>query len=783
MADDEIIILESDDESSQDDIQIPLEDQTTDEEEQPEKSQTQEETEKKKKKKVLLFGIAGVIVLLALFILIITIVTKNSANTQVMDINESAIAKKLNEQKRPPQFSPSRLENMIRKANVLYERGNKQEALKIYEQIASFNEAISFYNIGVAQMKDKNYKEAFESFKKAIENQEQRCVSAINAAVCALELKNIPLFRYYINLAYTYLPMEGNSPLYSYYAGLIHYYKNFYYEALSALAHPDSKFYKQEQDYLASKILASMNLNTQAISTLEKTATMNDNLTLGLLYARIGEYKIAKEHLSKALQHTSEPLKVRVALALVENKLGQLEQSAKLLKEIYQQYAEKVNDVYPLQVILKKSLFDVDKAQREFDKQLFFTNERTYSLLFYFAPFKVFNAKQTIDYIRKGSMNVFIDEIGPALSYLKKSSTISKVNISISKGIKKALEYHTKEASDIFKSMIKTYPKHSILHYNLALTYAQMADFTNAYKHFKTSYHLDNKNYLSGAFAIMCGNLLHQDVKKLAQDVKESIASNPSLPKANLFISLIHLSENNQLALTRWMEEKKKNTPLNIVFDAIIAQKTLNNKIYRQKTTMLHSLLPRDIIANILNFNLKHSKKDIKIYARAIQINFQNLDLDFDAFYYGPRIVQEQYTKLLQIGGLLYHEREKLLKKMQLETNDVPAIMQTLAYLNIYTHNFEEAYTMYNQLIDNFKQNDTKTVFLAAVAAIGAHHPENAVALLELSKLIDPTNMESRYALGLLYQEVKNIDGATTQYLKIGDSGFQSKYFSFDITK
>lgn len=144
MADDEIIILESDDESSQDDIQIPLEDQTTDEEEQPEKSQTQEETEKKKKKKVLLFGIAGVIVLLALFILIITIVTKNSANTQVMDINESAIAKKLNEQKRPPQFSPSRLENMIRKANVLYERGNKQEALKYMSKLLALTRQSPF---------------------------------------------------------------------------------------------------------------------------------------------------------------------------------------------------------------------------------------------------------------------------------------------------------------------------------------------------------------------------------------------------------------------------------------------------------------------------------------------------------------------------------------------------------------------------------------------------------------------------------------------------------------
>ena len=770
MAEEEIIILETDDE------------------EESSSSVKQEQKEKKeqssdKKKKLILIGLVSGIVLLVIVIVTILLLKNSQEDANVIDINTTQLAQKINKKDNLPQFSPSGLENMIKKANLLYERGNKEEALKIYKKIATFNEAISYYNIGVAKLKEKNYEGALEAFKKAIGNGEQRCVSAINAGVAALELKNYDLFKYYIDLAYSYLPLENNAPLYSYYMGLINYYKKYYYESLASFKHPSSKFYTYEQKYISSKILASLDFNYKAVAALESKAKVDDALTLGLLYARLGEFKVAQNYLTKAIQNTHNPLHVKASLALVENRLGNLKTSADLMNEIYKQYKVKALKVYPIRATLKKSLFDINIAQEEFDKTLFFDNQRTYSLLFYFAPFKVFNAKQTVDYIRKGSINIFLDEIGPALSYLKKSSTISKVNISISQGIKKALSHHTEQANQIFKKLINQYPKHSILHYNLGLTYAQMANFTKAYKHFKKSYHLNTNNYLAGIFAVMSGQIINENVKKLKEDVSNSIDSDEKLPKTNLFMSLLHLTDNNQLSLTRWLEEKKEKTPLNLVFDIIIAQKIFNEKAYRQKAVLLKSILPRDIMANIINFNVKYKKNNIKEYAKAIQIEFKKLDLDYDAFYYGARLVQENYVKLLQIGGLLYHERENLIKKAELERADIPAIMQTLAYVSIYTHNFEEAYVIYNKLIDDMGKNDSATIFLASVASIGAHHVENAVALLELSKLTNPKNWEARYGLGLLYQEIENWEGATIQYNKIGNINFKSKYFSFEIDK
>ena len=767
MAEEEIIILEVNDDE---DLSSKKED----------KKKSNNTVEKNRK---LIIISAIVLAFLIVVIFIIAIFVSDSKEQMVSDINTSSIVERLSKQNRQSQFSPSHLENMIKKANILYEGGNKEEALRIYKKISAFNEGISYYNIGVAKMKEDNFQDALESFKKAIENEEQRTISAINAAVCALELGKTELFKYYIDLAFAYLPTESNSPLFSYYVGLVNYYKDYYSESLTAFSNANSKYYSYEQDYLASKILASIDQNNMAINRLEKRAKLDDSLTLGLLYARLGEFKVAQDYLLKALENTQNPLRVKAALLLVQNRLGQLGSSAALMNELFMQDEDNATKMYPVKTILKKSLFDINKAQKEFDEALFFNDKKTYSLLFYFAPFKVFNAKQTIDYIRKGGINIFIDEIGPALSFLHKSSTMSKVNLSISGGIKKALNHHTEQANQVFASMIDVYPKHSILHYNLALTYAQMADFEKAFKHFKTSFHLDNNNYLAGAFAIMSGELIQEDIKKLKENVKHSMISDNDLDESNLYMTLIHLSENNRLSLTRWLEHEKEKTPLNLMLDTIIAQKIFNEKKYRQKATLLKAMLPRDIMANIINFNMKHKKSDIKKYAKAIQIDFRSLDLNHQAYYYGPRIVQESYVKLLQIGGLLHHERDNLIKRMQLEKKDMAAIMQTLAYISIYTHNFEEAYTLYNSLIDDFEKRDSATIFLAAIASIGAEHSENAVALLELSKLTNPRNYEARYALGLLYQEAQNWEGAAIQYKQIGDSNFKSNYFSFEVTK
>ena len=70
---------------------------------------------------------------------------------------------------------------------------------------------------------------------------------------------------------------------------------------------------------------------------------------------------------------------------------------------------------------------------------------------------------------------------------------------------------------------------------------------------------------------------------------------------------------------------------------------------------------------------------------------------------------------------------------------------------------------------------------MGAIASTAAGHHGNAIALLELANLKNKSFSESRYALGLLYLELKNNEAATIQFAHIDANYFLSQYFDFEI--
>ena len=191
-------------------------------------------------------------------------------------------------------------------------------------------------------------------------------------------------------------------------------------------------------------------------------------------------------------------------------------------------------------------------------------------------------------------------------------------------------------------------------------------------------------------------------------------------------------------------------------------------------------ILPKDVIANILNFIANNRSGDIKEYAKQAQIYFKDKDLDMGAFYHGASIIRKQYIKLLQISGLLGYERDKIRAQLNASPKDAN-IMQTLAYVELFLADFQNAYALYNKIIDEYKIDDANTLFLASVAATGANKAQNAIALLELTKLTDPNALENRAALGILYQQLDNIEAALIQYDKIGEAEFKNEFYDFEI--
>ncbi|MDT8338905.1 MAG: tetratricopeptide repeat protein [Sulfurimonas sp.] len=735
-----------------------------------------EESSSATKKKLILVGIGvGLVLTISLLFLIIQKQSKKSADSS-MDYIDERLEKPISK-----PVEPSKIESMIAKADYLYSTGSKTEALTLYEKIAHYSEAVSAYNLGVAQLKDAQYKTALETFQKAIQNNEKRCVSAINAAVCSLHLQNQESFRYYIDLAYAYLPHERQSPLYSYYYTLINYYNDNYLEALSALKNPTSLEYKKVQNSLASRINALFDNDYSAIESMESDKPIVNDFSLGLLYARVGDLTLAKNYLQNAIKKGIEPVKSQLALGYVNLKSGQVQEAAKNIENITDMFGEEVYKPYPIKVKLKDSLFNPEEAQERYRNSVINSREIDYQKIFYFSPYKTFNANQTISYIRKGNANIYIDNIDSAKEYLKKGSSSSSVNLGIVNAIKKALSFKLREANEMLQKLVEIQPKHSILHYNLALTYAQMGNMADAHKHFLRSYNLDAKNYLSGIYAVMTSQLIDNENAKLLSIIKDAIAHEEFSEEIDLYNTLLFISQGNASSLSDWIDKDYKQRPLYLALDIIIALKQ-NNVVAAQKSAnKLALLLPDEIVPHMMYIDAHFNKLSQKEYAKEVMNYLRVQDLNFNDLYFGAYVARYLYIQQNLITGKLYFLREQLKKVLESTTERTEELTSSLALASLYDGFYEESYTLYNNLIDNLKVRDSQTLFLGAVASTAAEHHANAIALLELSKLKNPSFLESRYALGLLYLEVKNNKGAVIQFSRIYKNNFNSEYFNFSI--
>lgn len=729
------------------------------------------------KKNKIIFAAIGFLVLIIIIITIIAVLSPEKNIEEELSIEY--IEERLTQDNSKP-VELSKLENMIAKANYLYSNGSKDKALYLYEKIAQYSESISQYNLGVAQLKNEQYDIALKSFQKAIDNGEKRCVSAINAAVCSIHLNDDKNFKYYIDLAYAYLPKELESPLYSYYYSLIAYYNNKYTEALSSLNNPTTDEYPQVQKHLQTRINSLFDNNYDAIENLEKNYNKEDAFTLGLLYARIGNTILAQQYLKDAIENNIEPVKSALALSYIQLKAGNITSAGILIQNTTDMFPEEVYKPYPIKVTLKKELFDPEEAQKNYRAEVYSSKLNKFQKIFYFSPYRIFNANNSLTNIKKGTSNIYVDSVDNAKIYLKKSASSSSVNKGIVQAIKMALKFRTRDANNKLQELVKIQPKHSILHYNLALTYAQMGNIQKAYKHFLTSYHLDAKNYLSGIYAIMTAQLIDKEHLRLKTDLKEYISIEEDSEEMDLLRTILYIADNNTISAVDWLNNNHKQKPFYLALEAIIATE-IKSPVAKKATAALTTLFPNDIVPHMMYIDAHYYDLKPKDYAFEVTNYLKKQDLSFEDLYYGPSITRNLYIRQNLNTGRLFFLRRQLRNVLETTTNNTQELNSALALASLYDKAFEESYVLYNHLIDDLKVRDAHTLFLGAVASTAAEHHANAIALLELSKMKNKTFKDSRYALGLLYLEEKNNAGATIQLKQLGDDGFKSHYFNFDI--
>jgi len=279
----------------------------------------------------------------------------------------------------------------------------------------------------------------------------------------------------------------------------------------------------------------------------------------------------------------------------------------------------------------------------------------------------------------------------------------------------------------------------------------------------------------------MSAQLIDKKSTKLKSIISDAMGDEDSSEEIELYRTLLFITKNDYLSAVDWLDNDYKNRPLYLVLNNIISTKLNQMDVAKKSAQKLTLLLPNDILPHIIYIDSAFYNLKSKEYAKESYSYLKEQSLNFNDLYYGPSITRELYIQQKLLTGRLYFLRMQLKNTLVTTTKETIELTKALALASLYDKAYEESYTLYNNLIDERRVRDAYTLFLGAVASTAANHHANAIALLELSKMKDKKFLESRYALGLLYLEVQNNQGATIQLSKVNRRGFSSEYFDFEI--
>lgn len=743
-----------------------------------------------KNKKILYPSIAGAVILLIVLIILIFILNKEEPLNAIYQPKPTITPPANVSSTNIYQTDKQELQNLIEKASLLYNNGQIAEALDIYNNISIFSQSFASFNLGVAKLNNKDYKDSIDIFTSTINSGENISAAAINAAVASYNLGNAKSYDYYVNLAKGTMIEWYNKPLYSYLYSLINYYSNNYFNTFSSLKNPNSTFYASENNQLLTRMYIAFNDDYNALLTLLNRQDNANQYTIGLLYARMGEYDMAYKSIDSYLRDTSrDNIEAQMALGLIELKRANYTQASRIYTNLLEKNdMNDLNNIYPIKIKLKDSLFDINLFQKTFwNRTQGQNNTIYYKILFYFAPFRVFNINDTISIIREGGLELKMNNIEEANNVLLRSVMLSRINENITQGLKELLRYNVNNALEIIKQAALAYPNHQVLQYNLGLLYAQSNDFENARKHFLKAYHLDDNDILSGIFAFICAKLSNADSERILNEITNNFENIEfeNTTQEGFYRSLFGFVNGNVVDDMLWFEQIKNNkniiTPMMSALHALYSINYRDKEVIRAAFNDLVNMSNNDMVALILSHIVNYYNEDIKTFSLNLFDFFKNDLKNLDLVYTGPSLAREIYIYMAFLVGANNYVDKILTDKLLSANDEIVGILQALALNSIYLLEFEKSFVYYNTLIDDYKINTSDNYFLAAVAAIGAGHYDNAVALIQLSRMETSSNLEARYALGLLHQTMGNLELARLQFMQMTNDGFKSSYFDFEI--
>lgn len=587
---------------------------------------------------------------------------------------------------------------------------SQPEILFKFENLKKTHENLALqveFNKAVLHLNRNEYEKAIELFLKT--SKILQIPSFLNIGIAYYKMNSIDNAIIYLNKIYENENIAQRDS-FSYMSACFYLYKitkdNKYLDTIVRVARKDKNISNHSKRMLADTYVILKDYE----AALEVLNQINFNVALkkALLNIKIKNYERAAVELNKAKDETQNPntldkiLWIEAFNFLKLNKLDDLKETLDLIHK--KRLTFKANLELPLELYFNQNKFT---SKEYLSSVLEFDEHRKYDFLFYFAPF-VFSDSQEIIYdsvkgfIYNQSENIV--SLDSMLDYNSKFLDLVKDDPII----------RVQKLKEILKTDTKSY-----IYYNLALSYAQIDDFNNAFTYFEKAYKLNPGNKLYLSLYLVSANIIGKNIKD-KDYLENSMKSNSGLyvyfgkeiyrSFLNKEYSFINKPENFEntifyqaLDFLEAMKEKKK-----------LINHPLLQEYIKDPFTLLIRLVQR-----------KDKESDFEYYARmqdTIPLTLNNYFLE------GPLVVTKYYIDILKSLGIFYKADLKIIGSKS------PSYLRLKAIRDLHYNLPNETIKTLEYLQKEYELEDKYSMYLIVAALLEAGRYNDASIQISLIK-------------------------------------------------
>jgi hypothetical protein len=595
------------------------------------------------------------------------------------------------------------------------------------------------FNTAVLYLEQDKYKHAIKLFKQS--SKLLKVPSYLNIGIAYYKLNSHNNAYLYLKKLYDFKELKFNDK-FSYFSAAYYLYKitnNEKYIQEIAKVSANSKHLTESEMLLVVDTLILQKRYKKALVWAKKIKNISQ-LKVAMLCIKLRDYDKAKYYLTKAQadakgdEAKNEVLWLKLFRDLKANDITNVIDVVLKLqdrKKIF--YTHKK---LPLELFFNKKKFTPKQYQKKiqhpsYDTQLDFA--------YYFAPFifedyNSMGTKETQGFILKDKASI------PELN------TMIKYNADFLEVIK---EDPIKRVQLLQEMIDKNYDTQAYEYYNLALCYAQIYDYNNAYKYFKKAYSLDHGNKLYSVMTYLTTKKFNVKLDKVYKEflIKNILSNKGDYQYLGKYLYKVFEEPSMKIDKNLLTSKQKKS----IFFRALYFIENIKKFGIREEEPLLVEF-KKDPLVYLFTLIAKEKGENQYLYISRIQDQLPKIFNN--RLIKGSLIITDFYIDTLRALGLFNRT------DFNIDNEKSPTYLRTKAIIQLYLGKPKKSIKLVEQLQMKYDLQSIDSYYILVAGYLDSGQKELAYATLSELELIYK-DKDAKFLIGVKMIQDKKLNSAT----------------------